>query len=46
MDSAFHLGHACGGLIGFRLKETHSPERKYEEYFEKSIASPREDHTI
>lgn len=25
----------------FRVKETHSPERKYEEYFEKSIDSPR-----
>lgn len=25
----------------FRVKETHSPERKYEEYFEKSIDPPR-----
>lgn len=40
-DSACHLGHACGGF-GFRLKETHFPERKYEEYFEKSIVSPAE----
>lgn len=46
MDSASHLGHACGGLLGFRLKETHSPERKYEEYFEKSIISSQGDHEI